>query len=248
MRVMAGIRHVGMHVRIATWNCKGGFRRKAHLIDALAPNVAVIPECSSADAQQAGLLPDAPTSSDWIGSNPRKGLAVFGYGQQTFERADFYDPELRLILPLWVRGPSNFLLIAIWTLDDGTSYIRELAQAVERWRPVLCDETVVLAGDFNASYKFDDIERPVKFRDVVARLEDVGITSTYHALRAEEHGQESEPTYYHYHHRDKPHHIDYVFTSADLLEETTSLSVGSFNDWSQYSDHVPLIAAFDENA
>ena len=231
-------------MRIVTWNCNGAFGKKSHLVNALHPDLAIVSECTRADVDQAALFPDAPTSADWIGNNSSKGLAVFAYGAYTLERADFYDPRFKLILPLWVRGEKEFLLIAIWTLQDGDSYIRALASAVERWSRILERESVVLAGDFNASFAFDKPRRQYKFTDIVAALGAGGVSSVYHLLRGEEHGRESEKTFYQYRHETKAHHIDYIFASTALARSATSLSVGSFHEWAAHSDHMPLVASF----
>ena len=38
------------------------------------------------------------------------------------------------------------------------------------------------------------------------------------------------------------HIRDYCFVSADMIKKIKSVEVGSYNMWSKYSDHVPLIA------
>jgi len=40
-------------VRVVTWNCQGGFRRKAEVIEALQPDLAIIQECECPDRLRA---------------------------------------------------------------------------------------------------------------------------------------------------------------------------------------------------
>jgi len=46
-------------------------------------------------------------------------------------------------------------------------------------------------------------------------------------------------------HKDNPYHPDYCFVSADMAEKISSVEIGDYHFWSQYSDHVPVIVTFD---
>ena len=161
-------------------------------------------------------------------------------------RAEFFNPELEHILPVQVSGPVSLILIGVWTLYDGRSYVRPLLRAIEEWKSTLADQQVVIAGDFNMNYKFDDRHpnRKYRFRDVVDLLDALDIKSLYHERRGELHGLETESTFFQYHHQDKPHHLDYVFASGDLRNRVTELSFGGFEEWHKLSDHVPVVATF----
>ena len=80
---------------------------------------------------------------------------------------------------------------------------------------------------------------------VVEKLINLNIFSTYHIHLNQVQGMEAHPTYFMYRHKDKPYHIDYCFVSADMAEKISSVEIGEYDFWMQYSDHVPVIVTFD---
>lgn len=44
---------------------------------------------------------------------------------------------------------------------------------------------------------------------------------------------------------DKPYHIDFCFASLNLIKILESVEVGTYEKWTKYSDHKPLIVNFD---
>ncbi len=53
----------------------------------------------------------------------------------------------------------------------------------------------------------------------------------------EEHGQETQPTYYWRWNLKNPYHIDYVFAGKNVV---TDLKIGDADKWIKDSDHMPL--------
>ena len=101
-------------------------------------------------------------------------------------------------------------------------------------------------GDFNSNTIWDHKKyRLGSHTGVVKQLENKGIFSTYHTYHKQIQGTEKHPTFYMYRHRNKPYHIDYCFVSAGMLEELQSVEIREYDFWIKYSDHVPLIATFD---
>jgi exonuclease III len=45
--------------------------------------------------------------------------------------------------------------------------------------------------------------------------------------------------------KDKPYHIDYCFTSADLYDKVQDLEIGTYGNYMAHSDHTPLIINFN---
>jgi len=43
----------------------------------------------------------------------------------------------------------------------------------------------------------------------------------------------------------KPYHIDYCFASADLLNKVKNIEIGTYENWSAFSDHAPLTIDLD---
>ena len=60
----------------------------------------------------------------------------------------------------------------------------------------------------------------------------------------ERHGQETIPTYFHYHQKERPFHIDYCFLSKSLIDRLKKIEIRKYDDWMKYSDHVPMIIDF----
>ncbi len=103
---------------------------------------------------------------------------------------------------------------------------------------------VVWAGDFNANFVFDRPSRKYKFKDFVELAGRHGLQSAYHQQLDCEHGMEPDKTYFHHHEADKGYHIDYVFSTENVRPQGCEVSVGSYDDWSKRSDHMPVIADF----
>ena len=67
--------------------------------------------------------------------------------------------------------------------------------------------------------------------------------SLYHSTFGEEQGKEQQKTFFMYRKQDPKcqFHIDYAFLSSDLIDPASdSISIGTFGEWIQHSDHVPL--------
>jgi len=234
-------------MRLITWNCKGGFQRKHAAIASWRPDVLVVPEA----ARFGGVpqLADGPrvSSAYWIGENPRKGLGILSYGDFTLTVDPAYDDTIKWIIPLRVSGPRTFLLLAVWTVKDHDTgyYITQLMRAVEQYRHMLIAGPAVIAGDFNQSVRLDSPNAPT-FRALVHDLETVGLLSTYHQHCNCQQGEEPDPTFFLHHKPTKPHHLDYVFASRDLLARGMNVRVGRHEEWLQLSDHMPVSCTLGE--
>ena len=83
----------------------------------------------------------------------------------------------------------------------------------------------------------------------VGVLDDLGLTSAYHEIFGEAHGEETVPTHYWRDRReDGPtYHIDFVFVPREWLDRVTHFEVGSFASWcgNGLSDHVPIVVEVD---
>ncbi|MEQ1858424.1 MAG: endonuclease/exonuclease/phosphatase family protein [Chthoniobacteraceae bacterium] len=229
-------------MRLISWNCKGAFHRKNHLVTALNPDVLIVPECEQMDALPAELGSRSASSFHWFGSDPRKGMAVMSFGDYALEPLPISDGP-KWVIPLKVTGRESFLLFAVWTIPviEIASYVLPLFQAHRLYREHWHESEVVWAGDFNANVLFDRPSRRYKFRDFIVELEADGIRSLYHEHFKNDHGAEARKTFYHYHHEERAHHIDYVFASGGVRQHGFSLTLGSFAEWARHSDHVPVV-------
>lgn len=60
----------------------------------------------------------------------------------------------------------------------------------------------------------------------------------------DEFGKETESTFYIHMKEEQPYHIDYAFMPEWLMDSQTSITVGTYTDWIDVSDHIPLLVAF----
>jgi exonuclease III len=224
------------------------FRNKADAILALGPDILIVPECEHPDKLIFGQKTKKPGNILWFGTNKHKGLGIFSYCDLRFSVMNSHKPEFRMIIPVSVTGlQHSFTLYAVWAnnpADPDGHYIEQVWKALDCYEKQLTGNQTILAGDFNSNTIWDRKYRVSNHSNVVKRLEEKGIYSCYHHYHKQVQGQEQHPTLYMYRHKDKPYHIDYCFASGDLLQKLQDVEVGSFDVWSKYSDHVPLITTF----
>jgi hypothetical protein len=225
-------------MRILVWNCKTGFSKKRRFVRHLCPDIAVIPECSQGSIQS----PDGDQfDCRWFGENPKKGLGVLV--AEPWRILDFREPKSKWIVPMWIGGPFEFLLLAVWTArikgSEKTSYIGQACQALESHPEWFNRLPVVMCGDFNSNVIWDSV-RTNNHSYLMQFLAERKIVSAYHCFFSEPQGQEKQATHYFYHHENRPYHIDYVFLPEEWATRIEKVKVGGYSEWAKVSDHVPL--------
>lgn len=229
-------------MRIITWNCQSGFvsKKKAAAIFAKDPDIAIIQECSEGDAKP---IHHKDYLSLWFGNPSTKGLAVF-YKPQ-WKLHPLSQPSHQWIVPIDVRGPENFTLIAIWACavkgNVQESYIGVIHRALATHPEWFDRGPVVMAGDFNSNSQLDRKHPGNNHSSLVALLENHQIISTYHFHHKEEQGRESRPTFYLYRRSNTTLHLDYIFIPSAWTERLNDFELGDFALWSNHSDHCPLL-------
>jgi exodeoxyribonuclease III len=227
------------------------FRKKAGIILKHGPDILIVQECEHMDKLKFGNEIPAPNDSLWFGNNQNKGLGIFSYNSFRLKLRKTYNPLLKTIIPISVTGGQfNFTLYAIWAwnpADPDGHYVEQIWKAIHHYDKHLTNKPVILAGDFNSNTIWDRKYREGNHSNVVKRLEEKKIYSTYHWHYKQEQGKENYPTLYMYRHKDKPYHIDYCFVSADLIGKLESVEIGKHKFWTKHSDHVPLIVSFTDN-
>lgn len=223
-------------MRLATWNCCGGpLPEKRAALKRLAADLAVVPESLRPPAEVSGQL--------WFGEPKKKGLAVLAGPDIDLEYIDVGSELSPYIVPIQVHGPRSFLLLAVWTQNEGDEkYVRGLVRAVDACEGIISTQPTVVMGDFNSNAVWDN-EHPkdCNHSALVRQLDSLGLESAYHVHYGEKYGEETRPTFFHYRQESRKHHIDYCFFPKAWRHELRNVSVGSFADWSKLSDHVPLI-------
>lgn len=236
-------------MKLVSWNCQGGFRNKANAILQKRPDILVVQECESPEKLKFNDSTPQPNQLYWHGEHVHKGLAVFSYSDYTFELHPDFDPSYRFIIPFNVTGKNHsFLLFAVWAMDckidSKASYIGQVWNAVNYYRHLFNKPTVMI-GDFNSNKIWDSKRRECNHGAVVNRLKEHDIHSVYHDVFDAEHGEETHPTFFHGRKKILPYHIDYCFSSADLLGMVEKIEIGEFDDWIDKSDHTPISIKFN---
>lgn len=235
-------------------------QKRQHLY-ALEPDIAVIPECSQ---NCLNLCLNDGFEGRWFGDNPRKGLGVLV--AKPFHIARAQKPRSRWVVPLSITNsasaptsvaPRDFLLIAVWTMpvkgSSVRSYIGQLYEAIVRNPRWFAGRPAIVCGDFNSNTLWDG-DRPNpkglagNHSAVVSLLTKRRLVSAYHHFFSEPQGQETRPTYFFWHHKNRPYHIDYVFLPRDWASQITAVQLGSHAAWSKLSDHVPLTVDLSSSA
>lgn len=105
-----------------------------------------------------------------------------------------------------------------------------------------------MAGDFNNAVLWDRPRRASNHSIAVAKLQDLGLVSAYHANRAVEQGHEDQPTLYWTWSARRTYHIDYIWLPKEWLPAITRVDVGDYSTWvaGRISDHVPLAVDLDD--
>lgn len=228
------------------------FRKKANFILAHKPDILIIVECEHPEKLLYKIETPIPSDKLWFGKNQHKGLAIFSYGEYRFKVLDEHNEDFRMIIPIPVTGGQfDFNLFLVWAYNpddlDGR-YITQVWKAINYYDKLLTRKSTIFIGDFNSNTIWDTKKHRLgSHSSVVKQLEDKGIFSTYHFHHKQTQGTEEHPTFYMYRHKNKPYHIDYCFVSTDLLNKLQSVSIGDFDSWIKYSDHVPLIVTFEDS-
>jgi exodeoxyribonuclease-3 len=240
-------------MRIVVWNCNMALQDKYEHLLALAPDIAVVPECANVDLLRKKAPNFSPTSSVWIGDNRNKGLGVFTFGAYSAKQSEIYESNFPYILPIGIDGPTQFNLLAVWACHSHVKSYEErqgpLMRAMTAYRSFIQDGSTVVAGDFNDNVRWDTPKKVNNHGVNVGSLTAFGLESAYHRNRDVEQGHELEPTIY-WRNRtiDGPrYHIDYCFVPGYWINDGLIVDVGGFQEWVGLglSDHVPLIVDID---
>jgi len=226
-------------MRIVTWNANMAFRNKQRiLVERLNPDVAFIQECEHPDKFEKKLFPFAI----WKGENQNKGIAVFS--KYKIIELDKKNQSSRFYIHFKVK---DTFFIGIWAMNDEENrqnrYIAQVWNILNEYEGLLNND-IVIFGDFNWNIIWDKkLDYPLAgdFRDVNSMLNNYNIESVYHHHFNEDFGGEKNPTYFQAKKKDKSYHTDYIFSKKNTLENLKEFSVGQYDEWIKYSDHMPLL-------
>lgn len=235
-------------MKIIQWNCNMAFRKKNEKMISLKPDIMVICECENKKKLKFGSLTPTPKDFFWYGNNEHKGIGIFSYSDFKFELLKTFNTEFRYVIPLKVSNKNEaFYLLAIWAMDNKerkeARYIAQVWLAINHYSELL-DKPIILVGDFNSNQIWDKEKRIANHSGVVKLLSENNIESLYHKLYSENHGEESQPTFFLHRNKEKPYHLDYCFASAKFWSKDFSVTIGNFEEWIKFSDHLPIEIEF----
>jgi exonuclease III len=231
-----------MTIRIVSWNCNGGLRKKFQHLDALEADILIVQECED-PAQYGSEYLHWAGKYQWCGDIRSKGIGIFSRLDQPLRRLDWDTEPHKLFLPVGIG--DDLEIVGVWTQNakpTSNAYIVQFWNFLQANRDRLSAKTL-LCGDFNSNTIWDKPRRIGNHSTCVDELAAIGLVSLYHHSRDEQQGVESEPTFYLYRHAARSFHIDFVFAHADLAAPGSfSLDVGNPGDWLAASDHMPMVA------
>lgn len=236
-------------MKVVAWNAGMAFRKKIDEILPLKANILVISECEKPEKWGQIIDEKGIHKFLWEGDNPNKGIGIITFdANYQIETHPAYDKSYRYIVPYKVSvGKLEFILFAVWSQKGEKrydSYIGQIYLALEKYASLL-KEPCIIVGDWNSNKLFDHVKRVKTHSEVVEFLEGFGIKSAYHHFSKKEHGDELKATHYFRKEKARSFHIDYLFASEIFLNELQSIEIGSYEEWIEFSDHMPIIAEFN---
>jgi exonuclease III len=228
-------------LRMVSWNACDGFMRKFGHLERLRPDIAILQEVRLSCLEYAALK----ANSIWLGAEGQKGLAAVGYGGWQLSAAPIVVPD-KWFLPLWATKDGHCInIVAVW-VDSTKDCVPPTLRALNVLHKFITSGPTIFAGDFNQSVTLDKRKVPGRrFRDVLDAFGKHGMSSAWHQLHAEEHGEETSPTHYWRWNPESKFHIDFAFGSPGLKVNTATLGAYDKYVLGKVSDHVPLIVDYE---
>ncbi len=221
--------------------------KKITLLQRLAPDLAILPECASPEVIVAKCPAFTFTDAQWVGQSRHKGLGVFSFGDVRLTRARVYDSRYEVFLPLTVTGPRRFNLLAVWALNFHAPSERTMPDALHWYRSFLTRRDTLVAGDFNNSVLWDRPGKRTNFAGIARTLSALGLASAYHTVTGEPFGHERQATLWFLKRPHQTYHIDYCFVPTTWVFRSLSVMVGYHEEWLRHSDHAPLLVSVPDD-
>ena len=224
-------------MKILSWNCNLKFAKKYEKLESIDADILIIQECENL---KKNYFPNAKFF--WTGRIENKGLGIL-IKNQSASIDEIYNPSLINFLP--IQG-DEIRILGVWAYNHravkfGTNLSGNTIDALNYYDSWLTEKSqpCIFGGDFNNSPMWDKKNKPNNFHNINKTLNSFGFSSAYHSFTGDSIGFESQATLFHTKNESKRYHIDYLYFKSLKVK---SVEVGLFNDWIQYSDHVPVIA------
>lgn len=242
-------------MKIVSWNCRGAFRDKFKKVSNFDADIYVISEAENpekyVEEQQCSEYMNFIHNYLWLGNGDDKGILIFHKDDVKLED-NLWNSKHEYFLSVHVTNSFNnsFDLVAVWTQKNEKLKLKYVEEVIPFLRiyedKIRKSDKILFCGDFNSNKIWDNEHKGKSHTDMVKLFNSMNLHSIYHELNNEEQGEETTPTFFEYLHEDKPFHIDYVFSTPNLVK---TLKIGTYNDYvgcdEPRSDHVPLIFEVD---
>src|SRR5258708_19404151 len=100
-------------MRLVSWNCAMGFRRKLAALVALRPDIAILSEVACPDRLRLQVPKLSELPIVWVGDSPNKGLAVVSFAGDELVLDGSYRSTNQYIAPVHLKGPKPFRFFAV---------------------------------------------------------------------------------------------------------------------------------------
>lgn len=236
-------------MQLLNWNCNGALRKKFQHLTHFDADIYIIQECEDpATSKDSNYILWAENYL-WIGDSKNKGIGIFAKNGYTLKKLDwcnrYHDHTVKHFLPCRVN--DSFDILALWLHQNNSptfGYIGQLWKYLQINKRHMTKSLII--GDFNSNVRWDTWDRWWNHSDVVEELNGMGIVSLYHRYFNEEQGRETKSTFYLHRNIVKQYHIDYCFAPSKMAEQLVYLSIGNFEDWITFSDHLPMYLKFGD--
>lgn len=228
-------------MKIVSWNCNGGFRKKYQELFKEFPDadLFMVQECENPDfynsreykaLYQKGFHVGTPDCS-------MKGIGVFSPKGYWLRRCKCkYGNSLHMLGYSFFEVDNNRKMLAVWPHGK---YVEEMIDFFHLNEDLFTEDLLII-GDTNSNSIFNSQHPKSKNHDVLVELlKQKGLVDAYNYCSGEDEGLESVPTFYLQRNKEKPYHLDRCFVSPKGL---ISFSVADNHDyWLTLSDHIPVI-------
>lgn len=238
-------------MKIVTWNCNGAFRNKFQHISHLEADILIIQECENPESisKNNENYHQFAKNALWCGSSNKKGLGVFANKEIVLNKLEWNHlwrgRSLQWFLPFRINDKQTIL--AVWNHHakaKAFKYIGQFWLFIQNNRQEF--KNLIIAGDFNSNSIWDAWDRWWNHSDCIKELKENNIESVYHTVFNIEQGAEKHNTFFLHRDQNKGSHIDYIFGDRGFINKTKTFNIFDYNDWKEYSDHVPVVWEFEE--
>jgi len=240
-------------LKIVTWNCNGSFRTKFGAISKEDADVYIIQECEDPERvlKRSKEYDSFALGHRWRGENKNKGLGIFVRNGLSIELLDFDHTwrgrNLNWFLPVTLPNEQKLLAVCNHRGEsDEYRYIGQFWCMMQSNKDQLSD--TIIAGDFNSNTIWDYKRNECTHSNCVRQLKEMGIESLYHMRQGIEQGKEEQSTFFLQKNEKKNYHIDYIFSPQNLAKNTKTFKIGDFEQWKEFSDHVPVVWEYLEKS